>query len=340
MNRSSITRIKDSKLYLGDVKQERAALEASMDQTSPKRILSKPPSFPDSPKEDREKNDEKREESEESDSENSEESTESEEEQPNSKHTVNSVPNRKAPTANSRPQLGSESDGSESETEESSEEEEPCRTSTTGSVRTTSVTRAQSTPSSVTSPTSRQAHSSSRIGNIESSKSSSFGREEKKEEPTQSRFAAYPRRTTGFSTSTSSTDTARNRISSASDDNKETEKAAPTRTTRAKKVTKRANTGWVGGPLAVGDQQADSAEKEVNDLDSKKTVSDDMDAFSVKTIMLTYNKCIFGNNRCDRWINVFLEKMGCVGRGLGNNLPAILKFLSVVDVPEAFHNSL
>lgn len=276
-NRSSITRIKDSKLYLGDAKQERAVLEASREVTSPKSKLAKPPGFPDSPKEEKNNKNYENEESESEDTDESTEETESEEEPVRPKPTVNSLPSRRiVPTTNSRPKLESESDGSESETEESSasEKEELRKAPTAGSVGTPSASRAQSTPSPVTSPTSRVSSYSSRLGNFPSSKSSSFSRGDKKEEPVQSRSATYPMCTTAAPTSTTSTvDTRRSKFSSASsDDNKEADKSTLSKTARAKRITRRSPTGFVGGQVTAGADEKED-DKQVNDVDSKKPVS-------------------------------------------------------------------
>lgn len=170
--RSSITRIKDQNLFLRDINQERAQMEASKEQlsTSPKSRTSRPPSFADSPKEDKENEKEKRDGSNKDDSgsesdteDSSEESSEedSEEEERGGQPAVNSVTARTRPTVNSLPANSvvnslkkpvDESDSEEetgSETEESSEEEgeeeEPVKSDTRTSI--TSSTTRPSAPS-------------------------------------------------------------------------------------------------------------------------------------------------------------------------------------------------
>ena len=184
--RSSITRIKDQNLFLRDINQERAQMEASREQISPKSKLSRPPSFTESPKEDKENEREKRDgyskedsgsesDTEDSSEEDSEEDSEEEEQPskpsvnsvtPRANVTVNSLPSK--PTVNSvkkQPADESEEESEEetgSETEESSEEEEEeedevepvkpdTRTSATSSTR-TPYSRDQSAPASASKP--------------------------------------------------------------------------------------------------------------------------------------------------------------------------------------------
>ncbi|XP_068711064.1 protein phosphatase 1 regulatory subunit 12A-like isoform X1 [Montipora foliosa] len=165
-----------------DINQERAQMEASREQISPKNKLSKPPGFSESPKEDKENEQEKRDGFSKDDSgtesdiegsseEDSEEDSEEEEEEETTKPTVNSVAPRAKVTVNSVPskptvnslkepedeseseeESGSETEASSEEDEdEDEEEEEPpvkpeSRTSSTTSLRTISTTRAQSAP--------------------------------------------------------------------------------------------------------------------------------------------------------------------------------------------------
>lgn len=183
--RSSITRIKDQNLFLRDINQERAQMEASREQISPKSKLSRPPSFTESPKEDKENEREKRDgyskedsgsesDTEDSSEEDSEEDSEEEEQPskpsvnsvtPRANVTVNSLPSK--PTVNSvkkQPADESEEESEEetgSETEESSEEEEEeeevepvkpdTRTSATSSTR-TPFSRDQTAPASASKP--------------------------------------------------------------------------------------------------------------------------------------------------------------------------------------------
>lgn len=320
-HRSSITRIKDQNLFLRDINQERAQMEASREQISPKGKLARPPSFSDSPKEDKENEKGQRDGfskedsgtesgSEDSSEEDSEE--DSEEEQP-PKPSVNSVGPRSNVTVNSvssKPAVNSlkkpedESDSEEetgSETEESSEEEEEeeepvrpdTRTSTTSSSRTPVTTHAQSTPFSTSKPgvggpskllkspfldNDKKANApSSPVSETEPSRTSRLAGKEETKDDTKSRFGSYPTRTTADTTSnaTSTTTTSsRDRISTTPSEDTQS------RTTRAKRVTKRAATSYVGGGVGggKGDGDEDEEDKEdgkSNDISHRKTIGDD-----------------------------------------------------------------
>lgn len=320
-HRSSITRIKDQNLFLRDINQERAQMEASRDQISPKSKLSRPPSFSDSPKEDDKENEkEKRdgfskdESGTESDTEDSseEDSEEDSEEEEPPKPSVNSVaPSRANVTVNSLPSkpavnsLKKPADESESEeetgseTEESSEEEEEdepvkpgTRTSTTSSSR-TPVSRAQSTPLSASKPgvggTSKLLKSpfldndkkanapSSPVSKTEPSRTSRLAGKEDTKDETKSRFgSSYPTRTTAATTSTTTSTTTTNtrgRISSTPSED------SLSRSTRAKRVTKRAATSYVGsGAGGRGDEEEEEEEEEdrkSNDISHRKASRDD-----------------------------------------------------------------
>ena len=301
-HRSSITRIKDQNLFLRDINQERAQMEASREQISPKSKLSRPPNFSDSPKEDKENEREKRdgfrkedsgtesdtEESSEEDSEDdSEEDGESAEPSVNSvapkaNVTVNSVPSK--PTVNSLKKPEDESDSEEetgSETEESSEEEElepvkpDTRTSTTSSVRAPLTTRAPSTPSSPTKPGVG--------GTSKLLKSPFLDNDKKANAPSSPVLKTEPSRTSRFTSKEESKDDAKSRFGSyptrttaATTSNTTStittgtrgrisstpSEDTQTRTTRAKKVTKRAATSYVGSTGSRGDEDENEEEED------------------------------------------------------------------------------
>ena len=329
-HRSSITRIKDQNLFLRDINQERAQMEASREQISPKGKLARPPSFSDSPKEDKENEKGQRDGfskedsgtesgSEDSSEEDSEEDSEEEPPKPSvnsvgprSNVTVNSVSSK--PAVNSLKKPEDESDSEEetgSETEESSEEEEEeeeeepvspdARTSTTSSSRTPVTTRAQSTPFSTSKPgvggpskllkspfldNDKKANApSSPVSKTEPSRTSRLAGKEETKDDTKSRFGSYPTRTTADTTSnaTSTTTTSsRDRISSTPSEDTQS------RTTRAKRVTKRAATSYVGGDgggKGDGDEdEEDGEDGKSNDISHRKTSGDDE-----RKVMLCYS---------------------------------------------------
>lgn len=285
--RSSITRIKDQNLFLRDISQERATLEASRESTSPKTKTSRAPSFSESesPKEDQEKekfddNVKKDASSSEESEESSEETSDESEEEAPKKPVANSLLLKAKPMTNSihstpkqNAKLESESEGSESETEESSSEEEPVTQPSRPGPRSTSrptelvrtpQSRIQSTPA-VTSGLRSPFLDSDKKGDTPTSPVSRSGagrtfgtsREEKKEEA-KSRFSNFPTRTTAASTSVSSNTTSNvgSRVSSTPSED------SHSRTTRAKRVTKRAGTAYVGGSNA---KDGDEEEEEDND---------------------------------------------------------------------------
>lgn len=303
--RSSITRIKDQNLFLRDINQERAQMEASMEQISPKSKLSRPPSFSESPKEDKENEGEKRDgyskedsgsesDTEDSSEEVSEEDSEEEEQPskpsvnsdaPRANVTVNSLPSK--PTVNSvkkQPADESEEESEEetgSETEESSEEEEEeevepvkpdTRTSAASSTR-TPFSRDQSAPASV-SGTSRLLKSpfldNDKKANPPSSpvsktESSWTSSLAGREETRDDAKSRFGNYPTRTTASTTS-----NAISTTTTNTRGRISSTPsedtrTRTTRGKRVTQRAATSYVG---SVGKRDGDDDQEEVEDRKS------------------------------------------------------------------------